>query len=113
MNCMKCGREISDDQVFCSKCLELMDRHPINPDIVVKLPLRIDTPAKKHSPRKKILTQEDQINRLKKKNRFLTAAVCMLLVLVIALTYISIDFFRQLDVQRFLGQNYSTATTVE
>ena len=113
MNCMKCGREISDDQVFCSKCLELMDQHPINADVVVKLPLRIDTPTKKYSPRKKLLTTEEQISRLNRKNRWLTAAICVLLVLVIILTYISLDFFRQLDVQRFLGQNYSTATTVE
>ena len=25
MNCMKCGREIGDGELFCPKCLELMN----------------------------------------------------------------------------------------
>jgi len=113
MNCMKCGREIGDDQVFCPKCLELMDQHPVKPDVVVKLPLRTEAPSKKHPPRKKALTPEEQLLRLKRKNRWLTGWVCLLLILVVILTYISVDFFRQLDVQKFLGQNYSTAETTE
>ena len=26
MNCMKCGRETAEDQVFCAGCLEEMER---------------------------------------------------------------------------------------
>ena len=113
MNCMKCGREIGEDQVFCPKCLELMDLHPVKPDVVVKLPLRMEAPSKKYMPRKKALTPEEQILRLKRRIRWLTGWICLLLLLVAILTYISVDFFRQLDVQKFLGQNYSTAETVE
>ena len=109
MNCMKCGREVEEDQVFCAKCLDSMSQHPVNPDIVVKLPQRMDTPAKKYMPRKKPLTQEAQILRLKQRNRRLTVAVCLLLLLAVILSFVSIDFFRQLDMQKFLGQNYSTA----
>ena len=113
MYCMKCGREVGEDQAFCDKCLKAMDKHPVNPDIVVKLPQRTDAPAKKHLPRKKPLTQDEVILRLKQKTQRLTAAVCLLLALVVLLTFLSIDFFRQLDVQKFLGQNYSTAETIE
>ena len=109
MNCMKCGREIGEDQVFCAKCLEAMDQYPVNPEIVVKLPARTDPPVKKYQPRKKPLTQGEQILRLKQRTQRLTVAVCLLLALVVFLTFLSIDFFRQLDVQRLLGQNYSTA----
>ena len=113
MNCMKCGREIGEDQVFCSKCLEAMEKSPVNSDVVVMLPVRSDTPVKKYSPRKKPLSLEEQILRLKRRNRWLTAAVCLLLTLAIVLAMISIDVFRQLDVQKFLGQNYSTVETAE
>ena len=113
MNCMKCGREIGEDQVFCAKCLEAMDQYPVNPEVVVKLPLRTDLPVKKYQPRKKPLSQEEQILRLKQKTRRLTVSVCVLLALVIILTFLSIDFFRPLDVQKFLGKNYSTVETME
>ena len=52
MNCMKCGREIGDDQAFCSGCLELMAQHPVKPDVVVNLPLHREAPVKKAPPRK-------------------------------------------------------------
>jgi len=41
----------------------------------------------------------------------LAAIVCLLLVISIVLAFLSIDVIRQLDVQRFLGQNYSTEET--
>ena len=109
MNCMKCGRDVNNDQVFCSKCLELMEQRPVKPDVVVKLPVRHEGPLKKPQPRKKTRTPEEQIQRLRRKNRWLTAIICLLLAVTIALGYLSADFFHQLDVQKFLGQNYSTA----
>lgn len=112
MNCMKCGREVSGDQVFCAGCLERMAEHPVKPDVVVQLPPRREAPPKKNQPRKKARTPEEQIQRLKRKNRWLTAIVCLLLSITLALGYLSFDFFRQLDVQKFLGQNYSTVETL-
>ena len=40
MNCMKCGREIDEAQAFCAGCLEEMEKYPVKPDVVVKLPNR-------------------------------------------------------------------------
>jgi len=111
MNCMKCGREIRDDMAFCPKCLERMDKNPVKPNVVVQLPLRRETPVKKAPPRKKVLSPEDQIQRLKKKNRWLTALLCFFLVCTLLLFSLTIGFFRQLDVQKMLGQNYTTAET--
>lgn len=112
MNCMKCGRDISEDQAFCPKCLELMARYPVKPNVVVQLPVRKEIPQKKAQPRKKVRTPEEQILRLKRKNRWLTGIVCLLLVGCLVLSALSIDVLRKLDVQKFLGQNYSTAETV-
>ena len=111
MNCMKCGRDVKDGQIFCPKCLELMEQCPVKPDVVVKLPSRPEAPIKKPQPRKKAPTPEEQILRLKKKNRWLIAVICLLLAATIALAHLSADFFHQIDVQKFLGQNYSTVET--
>ncbi len=112
MNCMKCGRELEGDQAFCPKCLEQMAQSPVRSDVVVKLPDRQEPAPKRNVPRKKVRTPEEQITRLKKRNRWLIGAVCLLLLLNGLLTYLSIDIFRQLDVQRFLGKNYSTVETI-
>ena len=108
MNCMKCGRESSNDQAFCPKCLEQMASHPVRPDVVVQLPLRQEIPLKKVPSRKKLPTPEEQIQRLKRKNRRLTAALCLILAASLFLFSITVDYFRQLDVQKILGQNYTT-----
>lgn len=113
MNCLKCGREIDDSQAFCPKCLELMEQCPVKPDVVVQLPNRQEEQARKSAHRKKLRTPEEQIARLKRRNRWLTVLVCLLLLASMFLAYLSIDFFRRLDVQKFLGQNYSTAETTK
>ena len=113
MNCMKCGREIGDGELFCPKCLELMNQYPVKTDFVVQLPRRKESLPKKPQPRKKVKTPEEQIQQLKKRNRRLTAIVCLLLAASLALAYLSIDFFRRLDVQKILGQNYSTVETID
>ena len=113
MNCMKCGREIDETQAFCAGCLEEMDKYPVKPDVVVKLPNRQLLAQKKASPHRRTRTPEEQIARLKKRNRRLTVALCLLILITGLLAFLSIDVIRQLDVQRFIGQNYSTAETME
>ena len=112
MNCMKCGRETLSDQVFCPHCLEEMAKNPIRPDVIINLPSRPDASQKRAAPRKRVRTPEEQIQHLKKSNRCLIIALCLMTLLAGILVSISIDFFRQLDVQRFLGQNYSTVETI-
>ena len=111
MNCMKCGRETSDDMAFCPACLEDAKKYPVKPDVVIKLPEHHEAPQRKTQPRKRTRTPDEQLKHLKKINRALVAVIAFLLTATILLTSISIDFFRQLDVQRLLGQNYSTAET--
>lgn len=111
MNCMKCGREIDEKQAFCPKCLELMQANPVKADIVIKLPTRQDAPAKKTQSRKKSRSPQEQVTQLKRRNRWLIAIICLLLVICTGLALLSADALRQLDVQRFLGQNYSTVET--
>ena len=113
MNCLKCGREIEESQTFCPKCLELMENYPVKPDIIIKLPRRQDPPVKKSQPRKKTRSPEEQVQRLKKRSRWQIAIICFLLAVILCLSVLSIDVIRQLDVQRLLGQNYSTVETTQ
>lgn len=113
MNCMKCGRETGADQAFCPQCLELAEKCPVRSDVVIRLPDRREAPHRRAQPRKRTRTPEEQIYRLKRINHHLITAVCILLLSTILLTTLSIDIFRQLDVQRFLGQNYSTVETTD
>ena len=109
MHCMKCGREIGDNQVFCANCLELMEQNPVRHDVVVQIPIRKDASVKKYTPRKKVPTAEEQIHILKRKNRWLTAIISLLLCISVLLAAMSYYLVRQLDITKLLGQNYSTS----
>ena len=41
MNCVKCGREIPEDQVFCEICLTEMENYPVKPGTAVHIPPRL------------------------------------------------------------------------
>ena len=113
MNCMKCGRETRDDRVFCPKCLEAMERCPVPPDVAVWLPKRQPASAKKTAAHKRALSPEEQLVRLKRRNRWLTGIVCLLLALSALLAVSSARYLRQLDIQQLLGKNYSTVETTK
>ena len=40
MNCMKCGKTTTNEQVFCDDCLQVMAKHPVKPGTPVYLPQR-------------------------------------------------------------------------
>lgn len=40
LNCLKCGREIEEGQVFCNDCLVQMAKYPVKPGTAVQLPSR-------------------------------------------------------------------------
>ena len=82
MNCMKCGREVPDEQVFCEHCLEIMKQHPVTPDTAVQLPRkREEITAKKAGGRKRQLSPEDQVLLWRKKYRRLMS--CLLIVILL------------------------------
>lgn len=94
MNCIKCGVDIPENQVFCDTCLADMEQYPVKPDITVTLPQRKEAPvSKKKSRRQRTVPPEEQLRRIKSKLRMahLTLAVvfvCFLLVAAILLQYL-------------------------
>lgn len=114
VNCMKCGVEIPETQVFCDHCLAIMDAYPVKPDSHVHLPKRPDMtePAKKPSKKKRIPTQEELIDSLRNKVLRLRLLVVILLFLMCLLGgYLGITLYQQHDTP-LTGRNYTIDTTL-
>lgn len=116
MNCMKCGREIEEGQAFCPYCLVDMESYPVKPGTVIFLP---NQQAQPQPPKKSILRHkpqlppEEQLPALKRKLWVLRAVSVLLIILLTVLGYITSRVITELDIQRLLGQNYSTVETEE
>lgn len=109
MFCMKCGKEIEDTQVFCPECLAVMERFPVKPGTAIQLPTRQEQPAaRKVIVRKKELSPEKRIRRLKGVIACLCSAVT---VLALALGICLFLLFGSPDTEiptETKGKNYST-----
>ena len=93
MNCLKCGKETKEHQVFCDSCLQAMEQHPVKPGTPIHLPHRTAQSGPKKS-RKRALPADEQIAILKKRSRRLTLfLVLALLALLLALSALLADRF--------------------
>ena len=109
MNCMKCGREIPEGQVFCQECLAVMDAYPVNPGTHIQLPQR---PARVED--KKALRQippVEQIRQLKRAIRWLCLTVGVLLAAVAILALLLVQNLTAPTTQAPIGRNYTVTTT--
>lgn len=109
MNCMKCGRETLEEQVFCPECLEEMKKYPVSPTTTVRLPRRTDPQPSKKAARRKLPPEEEQIRQLKKRIRVLTWLLAVALALVLALSVPAVTHLLEDDTAFMPGQNYSSA----
>lgn len=84
MKCMRCGRETTDQQVFCDDCLADMARHPVKPDVAVYLPSRrpAEPQRKQIRHRKKDLSAEELVPILRSRIWILSAAVVILMLML-------------------------------
>ena len=105
MYCMRCGREITEGQVFCSDCLLDMEKYPVKPGTAVRLPQR-SQPQRKQAPRKKPPTPEEINLKLRKLLRFFVILWLVTLLAAAALAYPAYQYL--IEENHFLpGQNYS------
>lgn len=107
MHCMKCGRETSEERAFCDECLAGMAKYPVKPGTAVQLPRRRDLSSVRRTlPRRKTLTPEEQIRKLRKSQRTLFIMWLVTFVLFCALLYPAVSYI--LEGEHFRpGQNYS------
>ena len=108
MNCMKCGRDIEEGQVFCEKCLEAMKQYPVRPGIVIQLPHRKEgAPVKKPYVRRRgEILLEEQIRRLKK--RLIRLRIAFAVIIVLFAGFVAAAAYHLIEDDHILpGQNYS------
>ena len=110
MNCLKCGRELDTEQVFCNDCLLEMEKYPVKPGTVVQLPRRREAPAPGKSFKKRI-SPEEQIKSLRFRVRLLTILLIVVSTLLILLSYPAIKEI--LDEDYLPGQNYTSFSQAE
>ena len=108
MNCMRCGREIQEGQVFCPDCLTEMEKCPVKPDTPVRIPRRPD-PALRRAVRKKGSPEEEQIRSLKNRVRVLSWLLAAAIVVIIFLTIPAVRNLVEDSIKLLPGQNYSSA----
>lgn len=81
MNCMRCGRETSENEIFCDECLQDMQRHPVDPTTPVILPNREKRiPSKRTNFRVAASKWEDRIFRLRYLIFWLVMIILLLLI---------------------------------
>lgn len=112
MNCMRCGRNTTEQQVFCDRCLDDMARHPIKPDVAVYLPVRkpIEPQRKQNRHRKREHSAEEMVTILRKRLLMLTAAV-IILVMMLGAAAAGVWFANNPNTEGQIpniGQNYQT-----
>lgn len=109
MNCIRCGRETQNNQVFCGDCLQIMDRDPVKPGTAVLLPSRpAPTLAKKQVRRRKALTPEEQVLQLRKTVKRLSVTIAVLLLVFTAAIAILTNSLLDKEASQNIGRNYST-----
>ena len=111
MECMKCGRQTDENNVFCKDCLSDMAKYPIKPDTPVVLPQRKKKERK--SPQKKMVKPEEIIEQLNKKIKRLRICVAVLLLLFAATAGVLAVTMSQDSPKTDLGSNYSTYSSTE
>ena len=85
MNCLRCARETSGQQVFCDACLDDMTQHPVKSDTPIYLPTRKVNAAPKTKRRfRRERTAEEMVVILRKRIRVLAVLVLILSMMLAA-----------------------------
>ena len=109
MNCLKCGKETKDNQVFCEACLASMGQYPVKPDAAIHLPHTQPQPEnKKQTLRRRALSLEEQLAQLKKLVRRLLWAVAVLLVVLGLTVGMLLHNILSEPETNTIGRNYTT-----
>lgn len=100
MNCMKCGKQIPDTQVFCDDCIAVMDKYPVKIDTAVHIPKRETRITEKKPSRKKELSPEQLQHQQKKLFRWMLLTIFVLTGIVCLLGWLLLEAY---------GGNFSLA----
>ena len=105
MNCLKCGKEINDGQVFCANCLQAMEQYPVKPDAAIHLPNRVAKPVAKQRRSRRRRNKDAQLRHVRKVVRILIAVVILLTLLLATTAAALVVTLQQKDSN--IGKNYT------
>lgn len=111
MQCLKCGKDTENGQVFCSRCLAVMKDYPVKDSVPVHLPQRTSAPAPSKSTRRRKLTTEELYAKAKGRIKRLTITVVILSILFLLVSAALGYAIYCLDAIKDIGQNYTATTT--
>lgn len=107
MHCMKCGREISEGEVFCQDCLKIMAKYPVKPDTAVQIPRRRESASVRRAVvRRKTVSPEEQIRKLKRR-LIVALAVWLITFLLLCAALYPLAVYLLTEERIRPGQNYS------
>ena len=109
MNCMKCGRETQNENVFCQNCLQEMEKYPVRPGTVVLLPRRKEPSMLKKITKRHVPTAEEQVKLLHKWVVVLSILLTICVAAIVLMFNPTMHYV--LDEHVEMGQNYSSMTT--
>ena len=113
MNCLKCGKETSEHNVFCDRCLEVMAQHPVKPGTAIVLPQRTPEAVEKKPPRKREQSIKEQLQSQKTTIRWLLVTLCVLLAALLFVSGMLLRVLQEQDPSQEIGKNYTTSTTAD
>ena len=111
MNCMKCGRETQEENVFCQSCLLVMDRYPIQPGTVVLLPRHRESSVNKKNIKRRTLSAEEKNYKLRKIVKVLSILLTIAVIAIVLMIKPTIHYM--MDDHFEIGQNYSSVIQSE
>ena len=107
MNCLRCGNEIPEGQMFCEGCREFMEKDPVPADAVVLIPKR---DQERRGNRKATLSTDEMLDiSLRKVKRLRGLTILLLLLLGFAIGFNV--YLLEKNRKPVVGQNYSTVTS--
>ncbi len=109
MQCLKCGKEIAEKDVFCADCLAEMQHYPIKPGTVALIPPQ--PPQQKRASERRMLSTEQKLKASTRHVRVLSFLLTLAVALLIGVTALMISLMQDGSIEPLIGQNYSTAST--
>lgn len=107
MSCLRCGKETTNEQLFCADCLAQMDRQPVKPGTPVYIPHRSHEEPLKQIRKRRAATPEERLKVSKTLNQWLVAAVAVLTILSSVLGIFLHDALNNRESEPPVGRNYA------
>ena len=98
MACIKCGRKVNDQQVFCEDCLAEAEGYPVDPATPIQLPAHAPVQSQKKGGKKKASRPpEAQLKRLRSSFRWLLFALVTVLLAFCLTALMLLNLLEQRD----------------